>query len=75
MGMLWTPYVQKDMGGLSAISGLLVCEHLEVSALRLKLPSFDAKLCFRISATHLSNQSMFNLNGNLAPEKGPDLAH
>ena len=51
MGMLWTPYVQKDMGGLSALSGLLVCEHLEVSTLKVELSSFDAKLCFRISST------------------------
>ena len=63
-----------DMGGLSAFSGRLFCEHLEVSALSVELPSFDAKLCFRISATHMSKK-LFNLNGNLAPEKGPDLAH
>jgi len=51
MCMLWTPSVQKDGGNLSALSGLLVCGHLEVSRLKVKRSSFDAKLCSRISPT------------------------
>ena len=45
------PLCSEGQGGLSALSGLLVCEHLEVSTLKVELSSFDAKLCFRISST------------------------
>ena len=51
MCMLWTPSVQKDGGNLSALSGLLVCGHLDASRLKVKRSSFDAKLCSRISPT------------------------